>query len=115
MEWHFLNHVIDALYGFIRWVAGTVNGLPLSHLGGVYVTTFGVIAYFVVMALVMMWLYRRHFSYLLAAACALAVLLGHSIWVDAHSSLRGVIIFNSFSSTPLLYYDHGKGYVSSRD
>ena len=115
MEWHFLNHAIDALYGYIRWAAGAVNGLPLSHLGGVYVTTFGVIAYFVVMALVMMWLYRRHFSYLLAAACALAVLLGHSIWVDAHSSRRGVIIFNSFSSTPLLYYDHGKGYVWTPD
>lgn len=115
MEWHFLNHVIDALYSFIRWAAGAVNGLPLSHLGGVYVTTFGVIAYFVVMAFVMMWLYRRHFSYLLAAACALVVLLGHSIWVDAHSSRRGVIIFNSFSSTPLLYYDHGKGYVWTPD
>ena len=115
MEWHFLNHVIDALYGYIRWAAGAVNGLPLSHLGGVYVTTFGVIAYFVVMALVMMWLYRRHFSYLLAAACALAVLLGHSIWVDAHTARRGVIIFNSFSSTPLLYYDHGKGYVWTPD
>ena len=115
MEWELLNDAIDAIYRYIRWTAGLINDLPLSHLGGVYVSTFGVMAYFVVMALVILWLYRRRFSYLLAAACALAVLLGHSLWIDTHTSRQGAIILNSFSSTPLLYYDNGKGYVWTPD
>lgn len=111
MEWLLLNHALDAIYRYIRWAAGAVNSLPMSHLSGVYVSTFGVIAYFVVMALVVMWIYRRHFGYLLASTCALAVLLGHSLWMDSKIPRRGAIIFNSFSSTPVMYYNNGKGYV----
>ena len=115
MEWQLLNHAIDAIYRYIHWTASVVNGMPLSHLSGVYVSTVGVVAYFVVMALVVLWLYRRRFLYLLTAAFALAVLLGHSLWVDAHTARRGVVIFNSFTSTPLLYYDNGMGYVWTPD
>jgi hypothetical protein len=115
MEWQLLNHAIDAIYRYIHWTASVVNGMPLSHLSGVYVSTVGVVAYFVVMALVVLWLYRRRFLYLLTAAFALAVLLGHSLWVDAHTARRGVVIFNSFTSTPLLYYNNGMGYVWTPD
>ena len=115
MDWPFLTHAIDAVYRYIRWTAGTVSGLPMSHFSGVYVSTFGVVACFVAMALVVMWIYRRRFGYLLVAACVLAVLLGHSLWIDARTPRRGAIIFNAFSSTPVLYYDNGKGYVWTPD
>ena len=115
MEWQLLNHAIDAIYRYIHWTASVVNGMPFSHLGGVYVSTVGVVAYFAVMALAVLWLYRRRFLYLLTAAFALAVLLGHSLWVDAHTARRGVVIFNSFTSTPLLYYNNGMGYVWTPD
>ena len=69
------------------------------------------IAYFIIMALVVLWLYRRNYRYLLAAGIALTILLGHSLWVDFRTPRRGLVVFNSFSSTPLLYYDNGQGYV----
>ncbi len=111
LHWPVLDWVLDVIYRYISWVTEAVNAIPLSHLGGVYVSTFGVIAYFIIMALVVLWLYRRNYRYLLAACIALAILLGHSLWVDFRTPRRGLVVFNSFSSTPLLYYDNGQGYV----
>jgi competence protein ComEC len=111
MHWQLLNSALDSIYSYICWATGTVNAIPGSHIGGVYVSTFGVIAYFVVIALIIMWLYRRNYRYLLASGCVLVMLLAHSLWVDARTPKQGLIVFNSFDATPLLYYNNGKGYV----
>ena len=111
MHWQLLNAALDSIYSYISWATGTVNAIPGSHIGGVYVSTFGVIAYFVVIALIIMWLYRRNYRYLLASGCVLVMLLAHSLWVDARTPKQGLIVFNSFDATPLLYYNNGKGYV----
>ena len=79
-----------------------------SISGKVTLILISAFAYFIIMALVVLWLYRRNYRYLLAAGIALAILLGHSLWVDFRTPRRGLIVFNSFSSTPLLYYDDGQ-------
>ena len=115
LQWDVLDSVIDLLVSYIHGVTGAVNAVPGSHVGGVYVSTFGVVAYFALLALVIAWLYRRDFGWLLAAGCVAAVMLGHSLWVDHLTPHRGLVVFNSFSSTPVLYYDHGQGYVWTPD
>ena len=115
LHWPVLDWGLDIAYRYIHWAAGAVNTIPLSHFNGVYVSTLGVVIYFVLLAYIVLWLYRRNYRYLFAAACALAALLGHSLWIDATTPKRGLIIFNSFSSTPVLYYDGGKGYVWNPD
>lgn len=115
MHWPLLDWMLETIYRYIHWSTATVNAIPGSHFGGIYVSTFGVVAYFIVLALVILWLYRRHYRYLLLAGCTLAVLLGHSLWVEASTPRQGLIIFNSFSSTPVLYYEGDMGYVWSLD
>ena len=115
LHWHILDLLLDYLYRYIHWAAVTVNAIPGSHIGGVYVSTFGVIAYFIAMALVVLWLYRRKYRYLLCAGCALVVLLGHSLWINYNTPRQGLVIFNSFTSTPVLYYEGDKGYVWALD
>ena len=115
LQWPILDQALEGIYRYIHWAVSMVNGLPLSHVRGVYVTTFGVIAYFVVLALVVLWLYRRKGRYLLWAGCALALLLCHSLWIDYRTPRQGLVIFNSYSSTPLLYFENGTGYVWNPD
>ncbi len=115
MHWQYLNAAIDGIYCYIHWATGAVNAIPGSHISGVYVSTFGVIAYFVVMALVIMWLYRRNYRYLLASGCVLVMMLAHSLWIDARTPKQGLIVFNSFDETPVMYYDNGTGYVWTPD
>lgn len=110
-EWPLLDTAIEGIGHYITRVAQLVNALPLSRVSGVWVSPAGVILYFAIMALVVLWLYRRHYRYLLVAGCLVAALLGHSLWIDARTPRRGLVILNSFSSTPLLYYDKGEGYV----
>lgn len=111
MQWPVLDWGIDAVYRYIHGVARLVNATPLSHVSGVYVSTLGVMLYFVVMGLIILWLYRRNSRYLLFAGIALLVAVGHWAWVEWHTPRRGLVIFNSFTSTPVFYYDDGKGYV----
>lgn len=106
LEWS-----VESLYRYIHDTAGVFNDAPLSHVSGVYMSTVGVVFYFLILGLVVMWLYRRDKRYLLAAGCAVLLALMHSAWVDYRTPHRGLAVFNSFTSTPVLYYDGGKGYV----
>ena len=110
-----LDKAINAACHYIHWSAGVVNSMPFSHFTGVYVTTVGVIAYFVMVALLVLWVYRSRFVYLLAAGLVLLLMLAHSLWVDYNTPRRGLVIFNSYNSTPLLYYDQGEAYLWSPD
>ena len=115
LHWALLDQLLNGIYRYIHWVVSSVNALPLSHISGVYVSTPGVIAYFIMMLLIVLWLYRRSASYLIGAGCVLAAMLAHSLWIDYKTPRQGLVIFNSFSSTPVLYYEGGRGYVWTPD
>ena len=111
MHWGWLDSCVDGIYRYIHGVAQMVNAAPLSHVSGVYVSTVGVVLYFVVMGFMVLWLYRRHHRYLMLAGMALVIALGHWAWTDWNTPRRGMVMLNSFTSTPVLYYDGGNGYV----
>lgn len=115
LQWQVLNWLVDVINRYIQGAASMVNAIPLSHVSGVYVSTVGVVAYFAVMILIVLWIYRHNYRYLLAAGGVAALLLAHSLWVDAHTPKQGLVVFNAFTSTPILYYDHGMGYVWTPD
>ena len=115
MQWSALDWLLDTIYRYIHWTTSTVAAWPASHLGGVYVSATGVVAYFVVMALVILWIGHRNYRYLLAAGCVLALMLGHSLWIDTHTPSEGLVVFNSYTSTPIVYYNHGMAHVWTPD
>ena len=115
MEWTALDRALDGLYQYIHGTAAAANAVPMGHFQAVYVSVWGVVASFVIMALVAAWLYLRNYRYLLSAGVVLALMLVHSLWLDAHIPRRGMVIFNAFSSTPILYYNNGMGYVWTPD
>ena len=115
MHWPVLNWSLNATYGFIHRVTTTVSTLPFSHIDGVYVSTIGVILWFMLMGLLITWLYRRDYSFLLTAGCVLIILLAHAVWIEVKTPRQGLIILNSYSSTPILYYNHNEGIVWTPD
>lgn len=115
MQWHLLDLGLDTISDYIRWTASTVSAWPISHVKGIYVSTAGTIISMVVLLLLVMWLYRHNLRYLLAAGCALVLLLAHSLWLNVNTSHRGLIVFNSFSSTPVMYYDGGTAWLWAPD
>lgn len=114
-HWPLLDWAVEMVYRYIHWSASTVNAIPLSHVQGVYVSTTGVVIYFIALALLGLWIYRRRYRYLLWCVASLATLWIHSTVIDHTTPRHGVVVFNSFTSTPVLYYDNGKGYVWTPD
>lgn len=110
-----LDWSLDTIYRYIQGVTDMVNAIPFSHIDRVYVSTFSVVAYFALLAVLALWYYRREKRYLLLAGCVLAVIWAHSLYIDHTTPRQGLVAFNSFSSTPVLYYDQGKGYVWTPD
>ena len=111
LQWSLLQGALDGLSGYVSRAIGWVNAIPHAYAGGVYVSTTAVVLYFVVLALVIGWFYSRRRRCLIGAAVALAMLAGHSLWVDAHTRRQGLVIFNSPTATPLLYYHNGEAMV----
>ncbi len=115
MQWSALDWLLDTIYCYIHWTTSTVAAWPASHLGGVYVSATGVVAYFVLLTLVILWIGHRNYRYLLAAGCVLALMLGHSLWIDTHTPSEGLVMFNSYTSTPIVYYNQGMAHVWTPD
>ena len=115
MQWHLLDLGLDTISDYIRWTASTISACPVSHVKGVYVSAVGTIISMAVLLLLVMWLYRHNLRYLLAAGCAIVLLLAHSLWLNVNTSHRGLIVFNSFSSTPVMYYDGGSAWLWAPD
>lgn len=115
MQWSALDWLLDTIYRYIHWTTSTVAAWPASHLGGVYVSATGVVAYFVLLTLVILWIGHRNYRYLLAAGCVLALMLCHSLWIDTHTPSEGLVVFNSYTSTPIVYYNQGMAHVWTPD
>lgn len=102
-----LNDLLDWTSGFINDSVTWLSAWSLGH-SQVYVTWVAVVVYYAILVMLALWLYRRNFRWLLAAGVMLAIGLAHSIAVDVMVPKQGLVIFNSFNSTPVLYYNHGR-------
>lgn len=102
-----LNSVLDWMTTFIN---GSVNWLSTWSFGhsDVYVTWVAVVVYYAILVLVALWLYRRNIRWLLVAGVVLVIGLAHGIVVDVTTPKQGMVIFNSYNSTPVLCHNHGK-------
>ena len=101
-----LNGILDWMTSFIN---GSVNWLSTWSFGHseVYVTWVAVIIYYAVLIMLFLWISRRNFRWLLVAGVLVIIGVAHSIIVDASIPRKGMVVFNSYNSTPVLYYSHG--------
>lgn len=97
-----LDFISDVIDGSVSWFSSWSFG----HTD-VYVTWVAVVVYYMILAMVVMWLYRRNIRWLLAAGIVLVIGLAHSVVLDANVPRQGLVIFNSYNSSPVLYYSHG--------
>ncbi len=104
---HWLNGLLDWMTKFINGSVEWFSSWTFGH-SNVYVTWVAVVIYYAILVLLMLWLYRRNVRWLMAAGVLLAIGLAHSIVVDVRTPKQGMVIFNSYNSTPVLYYNHGK-------
>lgn len=104
--------VLGPIVKLIDWVTQAINYLTqtmasLTTAPSLYVPSWAVIVYYVIIVLLVLWLYKRNARYLLGAGASLV--LGMACWAvqDALVARRGMVIFNSYNSTPVMYFNNG--------
>lgn len=100
-----LGRCFDALCSYVDSVARWVATLPMSHIGSLDVTTTAVWLYFAALILIVWWLRSRRGWLLVATGAVLATMAMHSAWIDWRTPHRGLVVFNDYSSTPVLQFD----------
>lgn len=102
-----LAAVVDWITGSIEALASGMSSLSLAG-GSLYVTWVAVVVYYAIVIMLGLWIYRRNVRWLLAAGAVLVVGLAWGVAQNAALPHRGLVIFNSFNSTPVLYFDRPK-------
>lgn len=99
-----LGKVLDFLTSLINGAVGEISSLSLAK-GDVYVSWPAVIAYYAILVLLALWLARRNLRMLLAAGVVLVMWLAGALIAQSRVPHRGMVVFNSFNSTPVLYFN----------
>lgn len=100
-----LDKALDWMASVMNSAIGWFSSLPLSS-SNVYVTWVAVVIYYAVLVLIVLWLSKGKPRLLLTACVLVALGLVHGLIVDARSERSGLVVFNSYNSTPVLYFSN---------
>ena len=99
-----LSQVIDWIVDAIETMAGWMSTISPPS-GSIYVTWVAVVVCYSVLILLFLWIYKRNARMLLAAGVVLILGVACGLVQDSMAPRRGLVIFNSFNSTPVLYFN----------
>ncbi len=106
-ESELLNSLLTAYYRLMERFINSLNALPLSHIDNVWVTDVAVWSSFGIMLCLAAWMCYGNRRWLLGAASILALALIHSAYVGYRTPGNGLVVFNSFDSTPIVCFNDG--------
>ncbi len=106
-----LEWLINWLYDYIDSITLSISNMSLSHIDGIYVDTVELLLFYVVLVLLMSAYRLFTVKYCIYAGFMAFVLLAYHSMSILSSPTVGLVIFNSFDSTPIFYYEGNKGYL----
>lgn len=111
LDFAWLGKALDAYCQAMRWLVDGLCAMPGSHAEGLWVTSAEVAIYFGIMCCMALWLKRRNRTPLLCAAALLAAGVAHAAVEAWRTPQSGLVVFNSFDSTPIMAFSHGNAVV----
>lgn len=105
-----INNIADTLINYINTVADTISKLPYAYSKEVYFCEWDVATYYICIAFFTFFLFKRKWIYfnLGIAGCAFGIIV-HTIVLNLFSQ-NGCVLFNSFDSTPVVFYQNGNAH-----
>lgn len=110
-ELQVLDSLIDSIYGYINMVVTTIAGTPLSYIDGIYLTGIEVITFYVILIMAVVAYKMRTTRLYIPAGIVLLGTLLYECWLGWSTPTSGMVIFNSYNSTPILQFENHKGYL----
>lgn len=102
-----LDRILDFLSSLMNSAISWFAASPLSS-DNVYVTWVAVLVYYAALLALALWFYKKKAAFLITAGLFLVVGLSHALYVDMTTARKGLVIFNSYNSTPIFYFCNNK-------
>ena len=111
IDWGLMASALDWMYKILAQFSGLVGAAPASHISGVSVSLAVLLLYYLMLVLLAVWIKLR--SRAAFAAIALCFLVMICSWCHHNLSApsHGVMVLNSYNSTPVFYFRNGIGYL----
>lgn len=106
-----LESIVESIYKYINSVVTTISSLPLSHIDGIYITGIEVILFYAILVAVSLAVKTRQRKLAVVVVVLLAVTVGYRCWINLSTPTRGMVIFNSYDSTPFFAFENNRGYL----
>lgn len=110
-----LGKALDIGFDLLDKIVDGANAIPFGHFDNVWVSTGGIVLFYLLLILLSYWVGTRRHKALIAAILTLAVWVAHSAALDYALPENGLIVFNSFGDTPVLYYRGHKAWLWTPD
>lgn len=106
-----LGWAIDALSSAFGWICSVGEDAKAGYINNVWITIPEVVLWLGAVAAVMVTGIRRRRVYAFAACAMVATGAGIHIINEANVPREGIVMLNSFDSTPVFYFEGKEGYV----
>lgn len=115
VEISFVNETLRLMYESLLWIVRQINSLGLYLEAGVEINVFTVIVFYILLIALVFWLYTRKRVWLYASLSMLPLILCFLIYNELSVPKRGMVVFNSYDSTPILYFNNGYAWLWEPD
>lgn len=109
-QWDWLNAAIDRAYDALEaWSSLVARWQPQG--GMVWVDTVAVWCYYGLLLAVAAWWFTRNRRWPVVAAAIAVAWAGQGVYRSLSTPRVGYVVFNEYDTTPVLYFERGRGYL----
>lgn len=108
---HAVEKAVDFGYDLLNGIVDFVNSIPFGHDNHVWVSTFGVVMFYLILLLAAYWLHTRRRWVVVAVPLLAVVWSAHSVITDFSAPRSGLVVFNSFGDTPVFCFSNSTGWL----
>lgn len=106
-----LEWILNIISSYIKTIAELSTNIPLSHIDFVSITPATIFLYFLLLTSLILFLSRKRFPYIIASLLIISAIVVSSTFDRFHTPHTGFVILNNYKSTPILYFNNGKGCI----
>lgn len=111
IELTMLTNIVNALFHLIDYIVNTINGTGVSHIDNIYMSRLDVVIYYGIVILAAVAIKLKSWR----PAIVSGGLLAAGVFMHAYRLYqlpqRGLVVLNSYSSSPVFFFEKSQGYL----
>ena len=111
IELTMLTNIVNALFHLIDYIVNTINGTGVSHIDNIYMSRLDVVIYYGIIILAAVTIKLKSWRPAIVSGGLLAIGVFMHAYRLYQLPTRGVVLLNSYSSSPVFFFEKSQGYL----